>query len=202
MVSQQRDIATQENMNSEPDPNGTDVAPPAYDNLHAGLGDSGLPMPPPATHGQFYFEKQISEAIELAYARRSLTYWSLDNVQWEDGYISKTLPEPNNEYDKFMNQYLIEKGLMVTRHYFLRDLQVPSRWVAHFQIHAATVKVLTNMRLENLSTDNIDFAHAWSDGRQRSIYQYRRSHPEGCYNAIYDDMPMGGWWPWPKKRDS
>ena len=41
------------------------VAPPAYDNCHVGLGNSGLPIPPPATSGKLYFESQAEETIEL-----------------------------------------------------------------------------------------------------------------------------------------
>ncbi|XDG04639.1 hypothetical protein ABKA04_004254 [Annulohypoxylon sp. FPYF3050] len=229
MASPQQNIETQD-MDSNPDPNSpnssqADVAPPAYDNPHARLRNSTQPAPP-ATNGKFYFENQTEETIEIGicpdipgtpralqwYARlkfkcdnvpqlmREGLYWSLDNVQWEDGYINTHgLPEPNNEDDKEMNDYVLYKGLKYTRNYFLRDLQVPSRWVARFQIHAPTLKTLGDMRLENLSMEDIHYVRAWSSGRKGLIYGYEAKHPQNSYNVIYDDMPMEGWWVWPKK---
>ena len=30
------------------------------------------------------------------------------------------------------------------------------------------------------------------------IYNYRKDKPEESFNAIYDNMPLEGWWPWPR----
>ncbi|KAI1209807.1 uncharacterized protein F4807DRAFT_91105 [Annulohypoxylon truncatum] len=216
-------VVTQETVYSDPGPGTThspmaEVAPPEYCNL---------PVPPPATHGQFYFETQTKETIEIAlcpdppntpraplwYARlffkcdnvpqlmREGLYWSLNNVQWEDGYISADGPyEPHNELDGTINEWLQSKGLKLSRNYFLRDLQMPCRWVARFQIYAAEFKTLADVRLEELSMDDIRHTFAWSVGGKEYVYGYQALQPEQSYNAIYDDMPMGGWWPWPKKE--
>jgi hypothetical protein len=34
------------------------------------------------------------------------------------------------------------------------------------------------------------------------VYFWSKWRPEWNYNALYDDMPMEGWWPWPKKETS
>ncbi|KAI0896278.1 hypothetical protein F4806DRAFT_496394 [Annulohypoxylon nitens] len=213
-------------------PKGDRVAPPAYDNRHASLGNSGLPIPPPATDGKFYFKSKMKENIELClcprpplrpngqagpgrqtwFARlnfkcdnvpqlmREGLHWSLDNVQWEDGYFDDE-DEDDEIHDDVINDYIWEHGLTRTRHYFLRDLQVPRRWIAHLQVHAKHLRILSNLRLENLSPDNIFTANAWSNNGSKVIYVYASHTLENSYNAIYDDMPMGGWWPWPKKEE-
>ncbi|KAI0886379.1 uncharacterized protein GGS22DRAFT_199651 [Annulohypoxylon maeteangense] len=209
------------------------VAPPAYDNFHAGLGNTGLPIPPPATNGKFYFESQAEETIELGlcpeppyhpngdtgpgpqtwFARlkfkcdnvpqlmREGLHWSLDNVQWEDGYmdLKDRLPEPQSILDKIINRYCLGYDLTHTRHYFLRDLQVPSRWIAHLQVHAGDIKDLSDIRLENISIDNICYTYAFSVGENKNIYGYETWDLESSFNAVYDDTPLEGWWPWPKK---
>ncbi|KAI1088528.1 hypothetical protein F5B19DRAFT_496328 [Rostrohypoxylon terebratum] len=135
------------------------VAPPAYDNCHASLGNSGLPIPPPATRGDFYFKSEMSECIELILCPRPPSrpngqagpgrqtwiarlifkcenvpqlmreglHWSLDNVQWEDGYFSEEDEDEDEDDGDEIDDYIRDQGLTKTRHYFLRDLQAPQR---------------------------------------------------------------------------
>ncbi|KXJ89898.1 hypothetical protein Micbo1qcDRAFT_177086 [Microdochium bolleyi] len=32
------------------------------------------------------------------------------------------------------------------------------------------------------------------------FYWYSRSDPASSFNTFYDDMPLTGWWPWPRQE--
>ena len=36
------------------------------------------------------------------------------------------------------------------------------------------------------------------DGRR--VYRYTATAPDDNFNAIYDSIPMEGWWPWPRSK--
>ncbi|KAI1210178.1 uncharacterized protein F4807DRAFT_460009 [Annulohypoxylon truncatum] len=214
MDSPQRDIATEENADLEMSSNRSsqptaDVAPPAYDNVHASVGNNELrlcPNPPYLTEKEVkeqgsWYARLIFKTDNVPQLMREGLHWSLENVRWEDGYIEATPAESDRTPpDKEQIKYCNKLGLIKTRHYFLCDLQVPSQWVAHLQVYAAKNRVLANMRLGNLSRKNIYAAYAGCVDREQYIYLYDSFRPETWYNAIYDDMPMRGWWPWPKKK--
>ncbi|KAI2463929.1 hypothetical protein F4781DRAFT_425944 [Annulohypoxylon bovei var. microspora] len=162
---------------------------------------TGSFSPPPTILSPFWCARLIFKCENVPQLMREGLYWSLSNVQWEDGFITSYAPAVNNSFDEIMNEYCLEEGLMYTRHYFLHDLQVPPRWIAHFQIHADTIRLLADLRLESLCKEHVYHAIAWSFGRQETIYRYDKSDWEGWYNVIYDDMPLEGWWPWPKKEN-
>ncbi|KAI0161013.1 hypothetical protein GGR52DRAFT_155721 [Hypoxylon sp. FL1284] len=118
-------------------------------------------------------------------------HWTTANVVKEDGMIRDAHP------------LLPPLGVglrrcTVTRYYTLRDLQKPPRWTACLRVHAAALEVLSGIRLETWTPDMIRDARAY--GLQRAlIYQYLEHRPNDNFNAIYDDMPLSGWWPWPKE---
>ncbi|KAI1462386.1 hypothetical protein F4805DRAFT_132089 [Annulohypoxylon moriforme] len=194
----------------------TEPAPPAYEISCV------TKTPQPATQGRFYFENPTKLNITLAIGDRGRSppqwfgelqfkcnnvpqlmreglYWTMDNVSREDGFFSPISPE--FEVDFWMIDHLVRVGYVWTRHYFLRDLeQEPPRWIAHFQIHAAKNKTLADFRLDDLSVEDVKHAIARGNPGDRTIYRYSRREPVEAFNAIYDDMPMEGWWPWPRKE--
>ncbi|KAI1119017.1 hypothetical protein F5Y14DRAFT_118657 [Nemania sp. NC0429] len=85
-----------------------------------------------------------------------------------------------------------------TRHYFLEDLQRPPRWIATIEVFAAKHETLCCFDLGQLSLGNNCRTTAYSQSRKR-IYEYIYGKHQQSYNAIYDDMPMEGQWPWPRK---
>lgn len=38
-----------------------------------------------------------------------------------------------------------------------------------------------------------------SGDKSEVVYMYDVFRPKENINAIYDDMPLGVWWPWPKR---
>lgn len=53
--------------------------------------------------------------------------------------------------------------------------------------------------LDSISIDNIIAVCAWNSDNQ-TIYNYSIRVPEERVSAVSDNMPLEGWWPWPKKR--
>ncbi|KAI1387982.1 uncharacterized protein F4822DRAFT_408240 [Hypoxylon trugodes] len=96
-------------------------------------------------------------------------------------------------------EYFADVGLDLVRHYFFQDLQqTPPRWVAHLQLFAAAEEVLASVRFEDISVEHVYIAIAHGAEHGGCIYHYRWSQPKIAYNTIYDEMPMEGWWPWPR----
>ncbi|KAI1441189.1 hypothetical protein F5Y02DRAFT_431380 [Annulohypoxylon stygium] len=87
----------------------------------------------------------------------------------------------------------------IWRKWYMRDLQQPPRWVACVHVHAPTVDVAAKVRLADWTVDMIWGAYAIGTLGKR-IYNFERARPGHSYNAIYEDMPLEGWWPWPKKE--
>ncbi|OTA85846.1 hypothetical protein M434DRAFT_16020 [Hypoxylon sp. CO27-5] len=187
-------------------------APPAYDELDVGVQGGRQMIPQPGTNSKIYFEDRREPNIVLykwfaqfhfkcqnvVQLMREGLHWTTDNVAWEDGFIGDTSKTCHYHYTPELLQKIKNSGFCWTRHYFLQDIQHrPPRWMAHFQFHAATSHTLTGIRLEDISVENVFNALAMTDDANL-IYLYGRHDPSGAFNAIYDDMPMDGWWPWPK----
>ncbi|KAI1827297.1 hypothetical protein F4861DRAFT_402774 [Xylaria intraflava] len=113
-------------------------------------------------------------------------YWSSDNVVSEDGYMRRNKDAQSNNGR--------ESGV---RYYFLRDLQQPQRWTAMIEVFATEYKRLCRFDLSELSQEKMYCALAMSQLGDH-IYQYCAGQPQYCYNAIYNDTPLEGQWPWPK----
>ncbi|KAI3333687.1 hypothetical protein F4824DRAFT_471666 [Ustulina deusta] len=118
-------------------------------------------------------------------------YWDSGNVIHEDGYINLK-PNPSA---LFRRQ---GKGWDGIRHYFLKDLQQPQRWIATVELYALHFETLSRFDLSQLSPEKIRLGMAFSQLGD-TIYKYSYAQPQYCFNAIYDNMPMEGQWPWPRR---
>ncbi|KAI1655186.1 hypothetical protein F4813DRAFT_368013 [Daldinia decipiens] len=200
-----------------------EAAPPAYESLNTS-DQQPHRVVPPATNGKRYFEKETKSHIAFCFSPDPTKpyptqlwsaqmiikcdnvpqlmleglRWTTDSVLWEDGYVA----EISAAYMHIKTfEDLCEAGLTWTRHYFLQDIQQePPRWIAHLQVHAETCKTLAGIKLGELSIQNVVSAYAWGS-RREYIYSWIKKKPWEAYNAIYDDMPMDGWWPWPKREN-
>ncbi|KAH9897418.1 hypothetical protein F4778DRAFT_793504 [Xylariomycetidae sp. FL2044] len=177
--------------------------------------------PGPASSGKFFYDTPGECAITMVmYPDRSKTwgqqpwvgylsvkcddvpllmregfYWSAANVVKEESYFC-------NISDFYWKHNASKGGVPFrrTRRYYLKDFQ-QQRWVAKFEAMAPDNATLSSVRLDSLSEDNV--VSAWAESLTRKeIYEFHVEDPKGAFNAIYDDMPLPGWWPWPKKRDA
>ncbi|KAI0968429.1 hypothetical protein F4678DRAFT_482038 [Xylaria arbuscula] len=129
-------------------------------------------------------------------------YWDKSNVINEEGYIENgttnaTAPASKREF---------------TRWYFLTDIYQPRRWIASLAVTALDKNILYNFNLNQLSREKIRLASAVNQNKKQ-IYGYRSftsankstataEIPMMGFNMIYDNMPMKGFWPWPKEKNT
>lgn len=118
-------------------------------------------------------------------------FWGLDNVKMEEGYFvigKKQIPAMAKADTT---------GWNCARMYALTDLADDPQWIAEIWVFARKLQTLSTFRLSMLSPSQISGVTA-GDGMGGQVYNYLAFHPELTFNAIYDDMPLEGWWPWPK----
>ncbi|KAH9987442.1 hypothetical protein F4779DRAFT_285264 [Xylariaceae sp. FL0662B] len=174
------------------------------------------PIPGPAGEGKFYYDEPGTPSIvfflfpepdkneehqpwfgqilvkcrDVPLLMREGFHWTTANVIREEGFIEKPRPEvvglgkPNHE-------------CTITRNWFMRDLQQPSRWTACLQAHCPNRAVASKIRLDSWTPDMVKVCWSWGLSG-KGIYQFDTRAPQDAYNTIYDDMPLKGWWPWPK----
>ncbi|KAI0548049.1 hypothetical protein F4679DRAFT_597097 [Xylaria curta] len=187
------------------------AAPPPYEETSS-LPHQVQRQPGPAMSGKFYrddeqrcsmwmafypdLSKDITKQdwaailkVKCSYIPRLMRegfYWNDANVVREDGYVDLN---PTNRYSKNWS------GI---RHYFLRDLQQPPLWIATVEILAVNKEILCRFDLNQLSRKKMHQAGATSQ-YGHMVYSWVYGYPQTSFNAIYDDRPMKGWWPWPRK---
>ncbi|PNY24170.1 Uncharacterized protein TCAP_05892 [Tolypocladium capitatum] len=119
-------------------------------------------------------------------------YWTEANVRKQEGYFileQKNLPA-----------FARACEWTCSRIYHLTDMAKDGnpQWIADLRVYARKRSVLSAFRVRHLSVDKIHQAFAFNRKGQ-VIYEFSKSSPEQNVNAIYNDRPLEGWWPWPKK---
>ncbi|PNY25074.1 Uncharacterized protein TCAP_04999 [Tolypocladium capitatum] len=72
------------------------------------------------------------------------------------------------------------------------------QWIAVLRVYARELSVLSDFRVRYLSADKLHITRAYNQKGQ-VIYDYDVKHPRESFNAVYNNRPLGGWWPWPKE---
>ncbi|KAH7026201.1 uncharacterized protein B0I36DRAFT_330090 [Microdochium trichocladiopsis] len=81
-------------------------------------------------------------------------------------------------------------------------------WVAELTVFFEECSDINLFRpARELKKNGISFACAYSTRPDSDIveelyYEYDHQDPEDAFNILFDDMPLPGWWPWPKERTS
>ncbi|KAI0550757.1 hypothetical protein F4679DRAFT_583128 [Xylaria curta] len=117
-------------------------------------------------------------------------YWDSANVIREEGYIDQDFTVAGYRQDR--------KYWSGTRHYFLKDLQQPPCWIAPIEVFALNSTTLYQFDLSRSSRENTQWAAAINQSGHQ-IYHWHYRFPGSWFNVAYDNMPVEGWWPWPKK---
>ncbi|KAI1206844.1 uncharacterized protein F4807DRAFT_463243 [Annulohypoxylon truncatum] len=150
-----------------------------------------MPEPSIDEHHQTWYGQMNVKCGDVPLLMREGFHWTAANVVREQGFVE---PIARNLVNRLGNP---NRPCTVTRVWILRDLQQPPRWTAFLQIHAQHYEVLSGIRLDNWTIDMVQTAKAWGLSK-KLIYQFDSSKPRCHFNCIYDDMPLEGWWPWPK----
>ena len=96
-------------------------------------------------------------------------------------------------------QHLVH-GWAHSRRYVIKDLGIDPEWTAELTIFAKEIAVLASFDVEFVAMQDMRRAKAWN-WDDNLVYQYSEKSPGESFNAIYDDMPMHGWWPWPLRYE-
>ncbi|KAK3303023.1 uncharacterized protein B0T15DRAFT_504299 [Chaetomium strumarium] len=120
-------------------------------------------------------------------------FWSADNVVPEFGHMfnSVTPRWAAGGYGHARQWTLVDKTCTPDG---------TPRWVGRLEVMAASIGLLSSFRPQDLSTEHVLSTHAWNKEKQL-VYCYLYHVPDQTYNCIYDNKPLYGWWPWPKKGD-
>lgn len=132
------------------------------------------------------------QADDIPSLMRNGLHWTEANLDREAGYIGKN---PQDEVNSLIPSYVT-----CMRVYFLRDLAEQPQWTAKMTVFFTDLDQLSQFRFCDLRLDQIIFCAARTT-EDRMVYLFNRIPNYGCgnINTIYDDMPLDGWWPWPKR---
>ncbi|KAI1821103.1 hypothetical protein F4861DRAFT_486907 [Xylaria intraflava] len=196
------------------------AAPPVYKDIYNTRPSMDhKPQPGPALNGKFYHDDKRAPSMtfifgpapffpetiqewaalmtvkcnDVPYFMREGFYWDESNVVREEGYM-------DSDFKNSHRLLLGNRTWYGTRHYFLQDMQQqPPSWIATIEVFAMRCETLARFSLDRLSFQALRIAGAQSrDGKD--IYSYLHDRPDRCFNMIYDDMPLRGRWPWPRKE--
>ncbi|KAL2884219.1 hypothetical protein SGCOL_000158 [Colletotrichum sp. CLE4] len=118
-------------------------------------------------------------------------HWTVANIHREAGYIEHEAKEPA----------MVGAGWNCTRNYYLSDLSPDQNWTAKLTVCARDIRVLSQFDVAKLRPEQAYAAIAWTNVQPgQYVYNFDCLDPRKNYNAIYDNMPLEGWWPWPKKQ--
>ncbi|KYK61656.1 hypothetical protein DCS_02799 [Drechmeria coniospora] len=198
-----------------------DIPPPSYDNVQ--IGDQDLDSKSEPDDGScdslpdkynlwlsFFPDAKITtmegvdwEAELIVYAKnvqklmKDGFYWTEANVQKNKGYLligRESLPSEIRQDGHWSHARCYQLSDRSSHSTTTGDIQ----WLATLWVYAHEVSVLSNFRLHDLSVNKIASAHA-KNTEGRMIYEFNATLPHSNFNAIYDDKPLKGWWPWPKQ---
>ncbi|KAL2682722.1 hypothetical protein Neosp_007177 [[Neocosmospora] mangrovei] len=122
------------------------------------------------------------ETWDIAGVMRDGLFLTQDNVREEEGHAMR-------------DYWPKEKRWSYTRCYTFAD----SRWSGQLHVCSWDIRPIANFRLHHLTANNVCRARV-EDEKEFIVYSYNADEPESSANFIYDDMPMGGLWPWPKEE--
>ncbi|KAI0871589.1 hypothetical protein GGS24DRAFT_53759 [Hypoxylon argillaceum] len=150
------------------------------------------PNPSDLTRNQAWGALLMVKCDDVPRLMREGFHWDGANVIREEGYIDRDFRYAHRRKDG--------KRWASTRHYYLQDLQQPPRWVATIKVFALNPGTVCQFDLNQLSRESMQWATALNPFSRHHIYNWDSWSPAVRFNAIYDDMPMEGWWPWPRKN--
>lgn len=115
-------------------------------------------------------------------------YWSLVNISKAEGRIHLDTRVPS-----------LKPVWKHTRVYVLRDIGPNPQWSAELLVYGKKASTVIDFDLGWITMSTIQKVEGWNWNFSKIYHFQSGSGP--CFNTIYDRMPMGGWWPWPKAPD-
>ena len=106
----------------------------------------------------------------------------------------------DNQTDKIIPYFpLVGQRCDFVRRCVLQGPGPKPSWEGILIVFANDYGKITRFRPHDLSPDSVYRAVGINKHRE-DVYGYSYRVPASRSNMIYDDMPLEGWWPWPKKE--
>jgi hypothetical protein len=132
------------------------------------------------------------QADDVPRLMRDGLHWTEANLDREAGYVDfnpqVSFHPPPPPFVKFI------------RVYYLRDLNKKPQWTAKMSVFFSNADQLSQFQFRDLKLDQITLCDAKA-ADNKLLYAYHRipNAEKINFNTIYDDLPLEGWWPWPKR---
>ncbi|KAH6896838.1 hypothetical protein B0T10DRAFT_454727 [Thelonectria olida] len=183
--------------------------------LHAPVPVHVPVRPYPIVHDDNFINAACSNGIKYAFVQMVLV--PTNNEDWVASLVVRThnMPilmrqglywgEANLQLSRAHFQFAGDQGFQRApvegswthcRVYRLIDLEY-GLWNADLRVYSYDIQPLADFSVGDISRDNIWLAVGRNEKQER-IYNYSRDRPDQNFNAYFDDMPLEGWWPWPK----
>ncbi|KAK1993317.1 hypothetical protein LX36DRAFT_714687 [Colletotrichum falcatum] len=141
------------------------------------------------------------KARDLPRLLREGFHWDGANLDREAGYIRLDVGDDEDDGED-ADEGDVDDRWSCSRTFFLSDLGADPQWTAKLVVYAESTSVLSRFAVTDLDMGTIKEATAWrataEEDSTRWVYYWGRQYQEASFNAIYDDMPLTGWWPWPR----
>ncbi|KAK4140775.1 uncharacterized protein C8A04DRAFT_14637 [Dichotomopilus funicola] len=120
-------------------------------------------------------------------------FWSVNNILHDEGCL---LSETRREFTALGSSY--------RRHWSLLDWHPDQpagapQWEGSLVVSSDRINILANFQVQDLTWENVYCASVHNDDRD-SVYDYSALEEDSNYNCFYDNMPMKGFWPWPREE--
>ncbi|KAK2593612.1 hypothetical protein QQS21_008700 [Conoideocrella luteorostrata] len=101
----------------------------------------------------------------------------------------------------YLGAYRRSIGFTHCRRYALCDVGENPQWKGLLLVLSTGFKELSRFRIDDLSAKNVRFADA-VNGKNELVYKFDCINKDNNLNAIFDNIPMQGWWPWRKPKSA
>lgn len=143
------------------------------------------------------------KANDVPKVMREGLYWTEVNLDKEAGYIAKFSDSQRAACQPSTTPHL-PSCMSCQRVYFFQDLGEEPHWAAKMIVFCHDLDELSQFRFRDLRVDQTIFCAA-RDADGKVVYMFSRGpepHSVSCVNTLYDDMPLDGWWPWPRRSEA
>lgn len=205
------DVSLEVPTSQAPAPARSAPAPPELESAQSAVGSPILERPPPpyqqaASSGMWYVWIEFtSDRAKIPLPHKKIdarSGWFAELVLWapdivglmrdglyvteEDVDISK-----NHTTEEYCPRY---ERRMVFRHYRLKG----PKWSGYLIVKSVDLQETMNFRIQHLSYDKAIVGYV-QDKKKNLVYIWLHLH-DFKTNSIFDDKPLEGLWPWPRKE--
>jgi hypothetical protein len=118
--------------------------------------------------------------------------WTEANIQHEKGYVKLN-------HVSWFSWYRLYYGIKHMRLLHLKDMSPDREWFATLTLFAADFNTISDFHVGWLSQQNT--AYVKVDDHKGDLVYLWDVYTGAKLNTIYPNMPLKGWWPWPKEED-